>query len=396
MLNKTRAQSLQQLTVATKDGAIMTEPIALLQKLIQINSVNGNELAVAKLLQAELEAADIPTKLIPYTEDRVNLIAELNHGDRVLGFTGHEDVVSPGDESAWTYPPFSGKIVNNVMYGRGTDDMKSGLAAMVLTLIALKQSGFTHPIRLIATVGEEYGAMGARLLTEQGYADDLAGLVVGEPTTKILKYAHAGTVNYEIDSEGVSVHSSRPEKGVNAIDGLTTFAALEHHTFDKAPADPDLGPFRHSITVINGGDQVNTIPAHAFLRGNLRPTPSANIELVVKMLEDLVAHVNATTNAKLTLKVLHRFLPVHSDKTGHLVTSANAAIAAVTGKPAELAVAFGGTDASEFIKSTNHFDVIVYGPGDNHFSHQVNEHIDLNSYTTAIKIYQEIAKRFFE
>ena len=72
----------------------MTEPIALLQKLIQINSVNGNELAVAKLLQAELEAADIPTKLIPYTEDRVNLIAELNHGDRVLGFTGHEDVVS--------------------------------------------------------------------------------------------------------------------------------------------------------------------------------------------------------------------------------------------------------------------------------------------------------------
>ena len=373
MLNKTRAQSLQQLTVATKDGAIMTEPIALLQKLIQINSVNGNELAVAKLLQAELEAADIPTKLIPYTEDRVNLIAELNHGDRVLGFTGHEDVVS-----------------------RGTDDMKSGLAAMVLALIALKQSGFTHPIRLIATVGEEYGAMGARLLTEQGYADDLAGLVVGEPTTKILKYAHAGTVNYEIDSEGVSVHSSRPEKGVNAIDGLTTFAALEHHAFDKAPADPDLGPFRHSITVINGGDQVNTIPAHAFLRGNLRPTPSANIELVVKMLEDLVAHVNATTNAKLTLKVLHRFLPVHSDKTGHLVTSANAAIAAVTGKPAELAVAFGGTDASEFIKSTNHFDVIVYGPGDNHFSHQVNEHIDLNSYTTAIKIYQEIAKRFFE
>lgn len=361
MLNKTRAQSLQQLTVATKDGAIMTEPIALLQKLIQINSVNGNELAVAKLLQAELEAADIPTKLIPYTEDRVNLIAELNHGDRVLGFTGHEDVVSPGDESAWTYPPFSGKVVDNVMYGRGTDDMKSGLAAMVLALIALKQSGFTHPIRLIATVGEEYGAMGARLLTEQGYADDLAGLVVGEPTTKILKYAHAGTVNYEIDSEGVSVHSSRPEKGVNAIDGLTTFAALEHHAFDKAPADPDLGPFRHSITVINGGDQVNT-----------------------------------TTNAKLTLKVLHRFLPVHSDKTGHLVTSANAAIAAVTGKPAELAVAFGGTDASEFIKSTNHFDVIVYGPGDNHFSHQVNEHIDLNSYTTAIKIYQEIAKRFFE
>ena len=373
----------------------MTDPIAFLQKLIQIDSANGNELAVARVLQAELEAADIPTKLIPYKDDRVNLVAQLNHGDRVLGFTGHEDVVSPGDENAWTYPPFSGKIVNNTMYGRGTDDMKSGLAAMTLALIHLKQSGFAHPLRFMATVGEEFGAMGARQLTEQGYADDLAGLVVGEPTNKLLKYAHGGTVNYEIDSEGVSVHSSRPEKGVNAIEGLVAFATREPHAFDQAPDDPDLGPFRHSITVIKGGDQVNTIPAHAYLRGNLRPTPAANIELVVGLLEKLVDQENKATAANLTLNVLHRFLPVHSDKNGHLVTTANEAIAAVTGKPAELAVAFGGTDASEFIRSDNQFDVIVYGPGDNHFSHQIDEHVDLDSYTTAIKTYEEIAKRFF-
>lgn len=373
----------------------MTDPVTLLQKLIRIDSANGHELAVAKVLQAEFEAAGIPTKLIPYKDDRVNLVAELNQGDHVLGFTGHQDVVSPGNESAWTYPPFSGKIVNNVMYGRGTDDMKSGLAAMTLALIALKQAGFTHPIRFMATVGEEFGAMGARQLTEKGYADDLAGLIVGEPTDKLLQYAHGGTVNYEIDSEGVSVHSSRPEKGVNAIDGLVAFAEREPTAFDQAPDDPDLGVFRHSITVINGGDQVNTIPAHAYLRGNLRPTPAANIDLVVDLLKQLVDQANQVTSAKLTLKVLHRFLPVHSDKNGHLVTTANQAIAAVTGTPAKLAVAYGGTDASEFIRSGNHFDVIVYGPGDNHFSHQVDEHVDLDSYTTAIKTYQEIAKRFF-
>ena len=373
----------------------MTDPVALLQKLIRIDSANGHELAVAKVLQAEFEAAGIPTKLIPYKDDRVNLVAELNQGGRVLGFTGHQDVVSPGDESAWTYPPFSGKIVNNVMYGRGTDDMKSGLAAMTLALIALKQAGFKHHIRFMATVGEEFGAMGARQLTEQGYADDLAGLIVGEPTDKLLQYAHGGTVNYEIDSEGVSVHSSRPEKGVNAIDGLVAFAEREPTAFDQAPDDPDLGVFRHSITVINGGDQVNTIPAHAYLRGNLRPTPAANIDLVVDLLKQLVERANQATSAKLTLKVLHRILPVHSDKNGHLVTTANQAIAAVTGTPAKLAVAYGGTDASEFIRSDNHFDVIVYGPGDNHFSHQVDEHVDLDSYKTAIKTYQEMAKRFF-
>lgn len=109
------------------------------------------------------------------------------------------------------------------MYGRGTDDMKSGLAAMTLALIHLKQSGFAHPLRFMATVGEEFGAMGARQLTEQGYADDLAGLVVGEPTNKLLKYAHGGTVNYEIDSEGVSVHSSRPEKALTQLKGWWHF-----------------------------------------------------------------------------------------------------------------------------------------------------------------------------
>ncbi|MBF5066149.1 succinyl-diaminopimelate desuccinylase, partial [Salmonella enterica subsp. enterica serovar Istanbul] len=70
----------------------MTDPVALLQKLIRIDSANGHELAVAKVLQAEFEAAGIPTKLIPYKDDRVNLVAELNQGGRVLGFTGHQDV----------------------------------------------------------------------------------------------------------------------------------------------------------------------------------------------------------------------------------------------------------------------------------------------------------------
>lgn len=74
--------------------------------------------------------------------------------------------------------------------------------------------------------------------------------MVGEPTNKCLKYAHGGTVNYEIDSEGVLVHSSRPEKGVNAIEGLVALLTREPHAFDVAPDDPDLGPSRHSITVM--------------------------------------------------------------------------------------------------------------------------------------------------
>ncbi len=150
--------------------------------------------------------------------------------------------------------------------------MKSGLAAQVIALIELVESGtLTGHVRFIATAGEEYGTPGANRLEEAGVAKDLNSLVVGEPTSGNVIYAHSGSYNYRIVSTGQAVHSSEPERGQNALEPLVDFALAERNLFFDVPDDPCLGPLKHSVTIIQGGEQVNTIPDYAELRGEHPP-----------------------------------------------------------------------------------------------------------------------------
>lgn len=108
--------------------------------MVKIKSVNGNEEEVAIYLQNLLKKYEIPSELVSYAPNRSSLVAYLGENrEKVLGFSGHMDVVSEGDESQWTFPPFAAHIEGNKLYGRGATDMKSGLVAMVLAMIELKE-----------------------------------------------------------------------------------------------------------------------------------------------------------------------------------------------------------------------------------------------------------------
>lgn len=110
--------------------------INFFKKLIQINTVNGNELAEAQYIKQVLASHHIDSKLVPFAEGRANLIAEIGENPGpVLAFSGHIDTVDTGDPNNWTYDPFSAEEVDGQIYGRGTVDMQSGLAAMVCALI---------------------------------------------------------------------------------------------------------------------------------------------------------------------------------------------------------------------------------------------------------------------
>lgn len=258
----------------------MHEAVLLLQKLIQIPSTNDQEAAVATVIKTTLAEHGIKSQLIKYAPNRSNLVAEIGNpnSQTVLGFTGHMDVVLPGDTNTWKFPPFGGEIHDNRIYGRGAADMKSGLVALVYAFINLasKPDKLNGKIRLILTVGEENGAQGAHHLTNQHFADDLSGLIVAEPTDGKVIYAHRGSFNYTITSYGKQVHSSTPELGINAINGLFAFATREATAFDNTPVDSILGSVSHAITIIHGGEQINNIPAFATLRGNIRPVPTFN------------------------------------------------------------------------------------------------------------------------
>lgn len=378
----------------------MHEAVLLLQKLIQIPSTDDNEEQVALLIRDTLAKYDISSKIIKHAPNRCNLIAEIGNPDSttVLGLTGHLDVVLPGNLQDWQYPPFAAEIHDGRLYGRGAADMKSGVVAMVYAFIGLaaESANLNGRVRLILTFGEETGGQGAHQLMKLHYADDLSGLIVGEPTNAQIVYAHKGSFNYTVTAKGKQVHSSTPELGVNAINGLVDFANVEAHLFDDAPADEALGKLAHAITLFHGGEQINNIPSDAYLRGNIRPIPTFNNQAVTDRLTAAISNINANSKANLTLTIDDSFLPVKTSQEAVLVKAAQTAVANILHQSTELTIFAGATDASEFVLAPNKFETILLGPGPFEIAHQVDEYVELAQFEAMIAVYQQIAHQFLQ
>ncbi|EOA3442611.1 ArgE/DapE family deacylase [Enterococcus sp. C53] len=368
------------------------EKIAILQELIRIKSVNGNEGEVAAYLNQLLNQHGIQGEIISHTEGRDNLVATYHNGQgRVLGLSGHMDVVSAGDESNWTYPPFAAEIKGNRLYGRGATDMKSGLAAMVIAMIELKESGkpFNGTIKLLATVGEEVGELGSEQLTKAGYVDDLDGLIIGEPTNYHLMYTHMGSINYTVVSHGKEAHSSMPQEGYNAINHLNEFITRANEQMDALANDfqnSALGKTIHNVTVINGGNQVNSIPSQAQLQGNIRSIPEFPNDQIIDLLQKIVDELNEGTNYHLELTIDYNKIPVKANPDSLLIHH----IQKQFKQPLPLVGAAATTDAAEFTKSAHSFDFVVFGPGVVNLPHQIDEYVEIDNYLDMIDTYQAI------
>jgi succinyl-diaminopimelate desuccinylase len=369
------------------------EKISILQEIVRINSVNGNEREVAEYLKQLLSRYGIEGKMVSYSDGRDNLVASFENGyqKKVLGLSGHMDIVSAGDESAWIYPPFAAEIHENRLYGRGTTDMKSGLAAMVIAMIELKESGqtFNGTVKLLATVGEEIGELGSEQLTKEGYVDDLDGLIIGEPTNYNLMYTHMGSINYTVISHGKEAHSSMPQEGYNAINHLNEFITRVNEKMNRIAEEfqnPVLGQPIHNITVISGGNQVNSIPSQARLQGNIRSIPEFSNEKTIALLQKIINELNEGAKYQLELKIDYNKIPVKADPDSHLIRC----IQEQFEQPLPLVGAAGTTDAAEFTKSSHAFDFVVFGPGVVTLPHQINEYVEIDNYLEMIDKYQAI------
>ena len=375
-----------------------TEQIKVLEDLISIKSVNGNEKAVADYLSELLTRYGIESTYLTYDKNRDNLIAEYGNlkSDKVLAFSGHMDVVDPGDIKEWETNPFKPVNRDGKIYGRGACDMKSGLAAMVIAMIELKEENIplNGRIRLLATVGEEIGELGSEQLTKEDYVDDVTSMIIGEPTGYEIIYTHKGSINFEVASKGKSSHSSMPQLGVNAIDHLIQFYNRANEKFhSKVYTNDVLGDFIYNVTLISGGEQINSIPSSATLQGNIRTIPEYDNDIVISQMNEIIDDLNKEATSKLTLSISNNKISVESRKDSDIALIAKA----VAEEKIEEEVSFNGisatTDAAEFIKADKEFPIIIFGPG-NDTPHQVNEYVDIQNYLDMIDIYKSIARKY--
>lgn len=382
-----------------KEGVNMERQrkIQILKDIVNIDSTNGHEEQVANYLQKLLAEHGIESEKVQYDVDRASLVSEIGSSDeKALAFSGHMDVVDAGDVSKWKFPPFEAAEHEGKIYGRGATDMKSGLAAMIIAMIELheEKQKLNGKIRLLATVGEEVGELGAEQLTQKGYADDLDGLIIGEPSGHRIVYAHKGSINYTIKSTGKNAHSSMPEFGVNAIDNLLLFYnEVEKFVKSIDATNEILGDFIHNVTVIDGGNQVNSIPEKAQLKGNIRSIPEMDNETVKQVLVKIINKLNKQENMNLELIFDYDKQPVFSDKNSDLVHIAKSVASDIVKEEIPLLGISGTTDAAEFTKAKKEFPVIIFGPG-NETPHQVNENVSIENYLEMVDVYKRIATEF--
>ncbi|MBC6116956.1 ArgE/DapE family deacylase [Listeria innocua] len=371
--------------------------IQILKDIVNIDSTNGHEEQVANYLQKLFAEYGIESEKVQYDVDRASLVSAIGSNDgKVLAFSGHMDVVDAGDVSKWKFPPFEATEHEGKIYGRGATDMKSGLAAMVIAMIELheEKQKLNGKIRLLATVGEEVGELGAEQLTQKGYADDLDGLIIGEPSGHRIVYAHKGSINYTVKSTGKNAHSSMPEFGVNAIDNLLLFYnEVEKFVKSIDATNEILGDFIHNVTVIDGGNQVNSIPEKAQLQGNIRSIPEMDNETVKQVLVKIINKLNKQENVNLELIFDYDKQPVFSDKNSDLVNVAKRVASDIVKEEIPLLGISGTTDAAEFTKAKKAFPVIIFGPG-NETPHQVNENVPVENYLEMVDVYKQIAIEF--
>ncbi|WP_164669368.1 ArgE/DapE family deacylase [Virgibacillus doumboii] len=374
---------------------------SFLKDIIKIKSVNpsGNETEVANKIKTLFDEHGIETELVEYDDNRANLIAHLKGEEDgpVLGLTGHMDVVPTG-ENEWEHDPFGAEEEDGKIYGRGTCDMKSGLVACAIAMISLKEEGFPKKgeITLLATVGEEAGAVGARQLTEKGYANRLDALIVAEPTQNHIKIAHKGALWPQIITYGKTAHGSMPDKGVNAIVHMNEIIhkMLDEEFELKYEEDDLLGGATYSIDVIKGGSNTNVVPDQCFTNIDIRTVPSQNHQQITKQIEQVIKSAKEKyPDLKADIRILNDQTPVKTSSEDPFVELVQDTAKSL-GAPTKLGGITGYTDSSQFTHADKQFPVIVLGPGDTSVAHQPDEYVEVDEYMNSINLYKKIAKKF--
>jgi acetylornithine deacetylase len=261
----------------------------LLARLVEIDSVNpelvkggAGEGQIARFVAEWLERAGLDVELQEVRPGRPNVLATRRGtgGGRTLLLNAHMDTV----EVAGMEDPHRAIVKGDRMYGRGTYDMKAGLAAAMVA--AAQSKGLAGDVVVAAVIDEEAGALGTRALVDSGVRPDAA--IVTEPTELEVAIAHKGFVGFRIGTAGRAAHGSRPDEGIDAIlkmaPVLAGLSALNAELQAREP-HPLLGAASLHASVIEGGQEFSSYPERCIVTGEVRTLPGQTADAVEQELK---------------------------------------------------------------------------------------------------------------
>ncbi len=327
---------------------------------------------------------------LPGQPHKANLIATLGEGPGGLVLAGHTDTV-PFDEGRWQQDPFTLTEADGRLYGLGTCDMKGFFALVIDALRGIDPSRLTAPVIVLATADEETTMAGAKALVAAG-RPSARHAMIGEPTSLKPIHVHKGILMEAVHLTGRSGHSSDPDQGVNALDGMyRVMGELMAWRGELAERYRD-DRFKVPIPTLNlghihGGDNPNRICADCTLHVDFRALPGMELEEIRGELRQRVTA--ALSGSPLTVEFDALFdgvAPLETDHTAAIVQAAEA----LTGQPSG-AVTFG-TEGPYL--SQMGMDTVILGPGDLAQAHQPDEYIALERMQPTVEIIQGMVHRF--
>jgi acetylornithine deacetylase len=338
-------------------------------------------------------------------ENRPNVVGVLKGagGGRSLILNGHMDVVSPYDESLWEHGPWSADIVDNRMYGRGSSDMKGGIAAMTMAVALIKKAGIQlkGDVIIESVIEEEAGGVGTLACIVRGYKADAALIteptVVEEGGVPMVCPAQGGSMWFKVHVQGKSAHAGLRYEGVSSIDKAIRICEalwdlekfrnekLKHPLYQRYKI-----PLPLNIGILNSGVWPSSVPEEATLQCRIGVAPGESIESVRKQVTDWIAKTAELDSWLVDHPPKVEFfggtwIPTELPLDHPLVQIMKSSFSEIFNTEPVLAGTPWGADMGLL---THHGNIpgVIFGPGDMRVIHFPNEFIEIDKLIAATKV----------
>jgi succinyl-diaminopimelate desuccinylase len=368
--------------------------VTLTQELVRIRTVNplDPERPAAERAGKLLEKAGWSVSMHEFAPGRASIVARREGSSNAppLCLAGHLDTVPLG-AAPWSHDPYGGELAGDRLYGRGSSDMKSGVAAIVAAALHLSRAKLRGAgLTVVLVAGEETGCEGAAHLARTPSALGRASaLVVAEPTGNRPVVGHKGALWLRARVRGVTAHGSMPERGVNAVvKAARAVLKLAELRFDVAP-DPLLGAPTLNVGTFAGGENINSVPDEAVIGIDLRTIPAQRHA-------EVRAQLAALLGPEVDLLPIVDLEGVRTEESDPFVQTVMNAVREATGEQPRAGSATYFTDASVLTPAYGGIPTVVLGPGEMALCHQTDEWCSVARIEQAVDAYVRIARQWCE
>ena len=375
--------------------------IELLRRLVQIPSPNppGDTRAMADFIAERMRAIGCAVRQpSPAAKpEALNTIAILGAGEPRIMLHAHIDTVpiAATEAEKWSVDPYAGEIRDGALYGKGSIDDKAVLASMMLAMMeAAEQDALKGTLILVAAAEEEVGGqLGSKWLADGRHLPACDFIVVGEQTGNKVATAHKGVLRATVQTAGVSVHATNPDRGVNAIVAMAKIIdALDLYHRDLARViHPVVGVPTCNIGVIAGGSTANAVPDSCAIKLDRRMIPGEDPNAVVAELRAVIESVDVAPAATAIGEFVYSRWFDSEIATEYARAFMDCVRAELDDEPGPIGY-LPGSDAKHLMDIARG-DMIIFGPGSYEVAHAADEHVRLDDYAATTRILKNFLRR---